>query len=456
MPKPAPGAFSVRDRVAALEAQGTKVISTNSKKPEAIKPIPTNFGEKSTVPMIYPLHYKRFLRRTSSGTAMKPDTPFYRSLPDDEPLIHAPRPTKSIPVMRSPPETPTPKKYVANHITPPSFLYGTKSNCVRHGRKQRPQMANGQLAGAKETMVKSRSGAYIPTGLTKMRQMEATSPWVVPSKSLTKPDPTKSVTGSDACPDCVTELNIKRREFQQGIEGTVKRPTNHLQKTTSSVSAEPATSTKHASTISAKSKEVLQGSEDEGLVVCRDLGEDLDAVIFERDGDLRKVILSARNGMPTIETMQRLSKELAQVSNAINFAGVRPNAVVPDAESTARECAVLVEAKQKVRMTRTPSVPELLDMIDQAANEIQASTGKIAEHNSSRRDLTKEPRHSWLSGSDFDEVVGNEQWSSNGLVSRQSLRDECRMLHDHLVNQTYDTTGRHQVSRDIAYPNSTA
>lgn len=157
--KPSDASVSVRERIAALEAKRT---------PDADDP--------TASPIVYPLHYRRFLRRTSGGTPIKPETP----------IIHAPQPTRS--------------------ITAASFLLGTRSHCHRHGRYHpSPDVtAPAHVAGGKH-MAKSRSGAYIPTGYIKRQQMEATSPWV--ARRLTIP------TDAEACSDCTQELSIKRREL---------------------------------------------------------------------------------------------------------------------------------------------------------------------------------------------------------------------------------------------------
>ncbi|KAK3711728.1 hypothetical protein LTR37_009505 [Vermiconidia calcicola] len=453
------GQLSVRDRVAALE-QKRHV----SRKPVGGSPPTKESLEKSKVPTVYPLRYKRFARRTSSGLPLRPETPLYRSQPDDEPVIHAPRPTRSIPSIRTPARTPTPTLVRApkdggdigrvfsrdaapsdrgdvdrvfsrdaapddqdpSRITPASFLQGTKSNCVRHGRKPIPLKRPVDVT--RDSVEKSRSGAYIPTGLTKMRQMEATSPWVGPhSKYLTKTADAKAGTGasSDPCPDCVGELNIKRRELQHGSAATVQRPNKAYARPPSFIEA--ATPLQQPSAQSQRVSSASQESNEEDMVVSKDLGDDLDAVIVEHRGDLRRVVLNARHGKPTIQKMQRLSKELAQVSNSIAFTGIsHASASTP----AAGERAVVLDSRRDIRIS---SVPVLLDMIDEAADEIHLGTGKIAERYTSRRDVAA--RNSVLSSSDFDSVFGEDVAASGqqGLVERQSIDEQYRSLAGHLA-----------------------
>ena len=439
--------LSVRERVAALEAKGKKEIAAaaSTVKQQHQQQIVIKGGgdvaKKSDVPIVYPLHYKRFVRRTSSGTPLRPETPLYRSLSDDEPMIHAPRPTRSIPAIKTPPEMPKvaealkgagsimsqEPKAPGQAIAPASFLMqGTKYNCVRHGRKQ-------PATDAKYMMTKSRSGAYIPTGITSRQQVEATSPWAIPSKSLTVADASKSVAGvSDVCPDCAAESSIKRRELLGGSGSTVKRPAEMPQTVMGPGSVQP--SSPSAKQPSVRVDSWSQGSGDDGMVVAKDLGDGLDAVIVEHDGDLRRVVINARHGNPTIDTMQRLSRELAKVSSSIAFVGVRSEAATPVATHENRDCTVVMDSTTRAQGARMSSVPELLDMIDQAANEIHLSTGKIAEHYTSRRDVPHEDWNSLLSGSEFDDVLGHDASPAHGLVSRQSRDDQYRVLQGHLSN----------------------
>lgn len=177
--------MSVRDRILALEAR--RRTDEDGQPP----------------PIVYPLHYKRFIRRT--------------------PIIHAPQPVRSIPTLQTPPEPsrlPTPQSQTAienektpaihDHISPASFLHGTRSRCHRHGRfgSTSNVPARGKFAGTRDMTTKSRSGAYIPTGQTTRRQLEVTDPFL----HLTKHADAK-MKGSDPCPDCFHKLRIKRREL---------------------------------------------------------------------------------------------------------------------------------------------------------------------------------------------------------------------------------------------------
>lgn len=60
--------------------------------------------DDSSVDLIFPLHIHRFPRRASDGTPHRPETPIHRSVPDDEPYIHSPQPSRSMPMLKDPPE----------------------------------------------------------------------------------------------------------------------------------------------------------------------------------------------------------------------------------------------------------------------------------------------------------------------------------------------------------------
>ena len=458
---------SVRERVRALEARGEgarRVVDGGGGGEKAgVKPTAATVGQRqegvtskaSNVPIVYPLHYKRFMRRTSSGTPLRPETPLYRSQPDDDPTIHAPRPTRSIPALKTPAETLTPKlsdtsraidqdapsnhysgpgsrlsRNAGHRISPASFLHGTKSNCVRHGRKRRP-------AGTRDMVEKGRGGAYIPTGLTERRQMEATSPWAILSSKglMTRTgEANAGAGGADTCPDCVAELNIKRRELlQQGSEGTVKRPVMdpREQTTTSSMLREPAATPKREKGFASPGfSSDSNASESEGLVTTADLGDGLDAVVVEHKGTLRRVLTNARHGKPTVETMHRLSRDLARVSHAIAFAGAghghHPSA--PAKHRNKNDGALVLATTPRAR---TSSIPELLGMIDHAASEIHRETGELAERYTSRH--RKEDRQSLLSSGEWDDVFDSDADSTQRLVCRQSIDEQYRALHEQLV-----------------------
>lgn len=273
--------------------------------------------DKESLPIVFPLHVRKFQRRDSKAAAMiqKPDTPLYRSAADEGTTMHHPSPQRAIPALKTLPGTPPPleaavsvaktalqqanaqaslaksaieqsskqadrpsdartepatltsqkaqlKRTKSNkvierqreiealsaksatsaplqrsntqpkskdleaaiptsRINPFAHFHGTRGYCVRHGRKSSQRSPKGARS-TKDMCERGRNGMLIPVGLSARRQMEATSPWVYTgscSKLTCFIDETQS--NADACPDCVAELNIKRKELvEKGDFGT--------------------------------------------------------------------------------------------------------------------------------------------------------------------------------------------------------------------------------------------
>ncbi|RMY17110.1 hypothetical protein D0866_13560 [Hortaea werneckii] len=245
----------------------------------------------------------------------------------------------------------------------------------------------------------SRSGAYVPTGMKTRRQVEATSQWAVGSK------PSREK-GSDACPDCVAELGIRRREAMQ----TVMRPiegSRDVSTTEEAVTAEPqspliaprALQTGHSSMLlgawgpcrrdasghalppsqqptplantvcpSPRLRDISNSSADDfgDLIISQDLGNGLDAAVLERKGELESVIVNSRLGRPTVEVLQRLSRELLMASHQLAFAGSDSKALA--VQTTHQRSAIF--STSAPRRQEHHSVSELMGLIDNAIHNI--------------------------------------------------------------------------------------
>jgi hypothetical protein len=57
-----------------------------------------------SVELVFPLHVRRFPRRTSTGSPYRPESPIHRSIPQEESYIHSPQPARSMPMLRDPSE----------------------------------------------------------------------------------------------------------------------------------------------------------------------------------------------------------------------------------------------------------------------------------------------------------------------------------------------------------------
>lgn len=78
--------------------------------------------EAPTVQLVFPLHVHRFPRRTSTGSPYRPETPLHRSMPEDEPYIHSPQPSRSMPMLKDPPEP----EHIPEHLDTSSNNYDSR------------------------------------------------------------------------------------------------------------------------------------------------------------------------------------------------------------------------------------------------------------------------------------------------------------------------------------------
>ena len=122
------GGGAVAGRIKALEEKAKEETKKNM---ITRKPLP---GLSSAgAPPVYPLHVNRVIRRSGSAAPTRPETPLYKSTPDDTTVIHAPRATKSIPMLDRPSLQHAPTVYKTPPVTadehPPRE--GTQS-CPRH------------------------------------------------------------------------------------------------------------------------------------------------------------------------------------------------------------------------------------------------------------------------------------------------------------------------------------
>ncbi|KAK5677030.1 hypothetical protein LTS10_010218 [Elasticomyces elasticus] len=210
--------------------------------------------------------------------------------------------------------------------SPVAYLSGTKDKCVRHGRKP-------ELKATNDMLDKGRTGVYYPTGFTVRQQSEVTSPWSI--HYLT------SKSGyTDPCPDCRAELSIRRREAMH----TMMRPVDDVVTT-----SEP---------------EPLHD-----LVITQDLGDGLDAAIFESKGEIERIIINARLGKSTTEVLMKLSEDMLSISQALAGAGAGPT--VSTSVKTRQEKTVVFDTVAGHK--RKYSVTELLELIDQAIEAEPAS-----------------------------------------------------------------------------------
>ncbi|KAK4900290.1 hypothetical protein LTR27_002514 [Elasticomyces elasticus] len=225
--------------------------------------------------------------------------------------------------------------------SPVAYLSGTKDKCVRHGRKP-------ELKATNDMLDKGRTGVYYPTGFTVRQQTEVTSPWSLTSKSGY----------TDPCPDCRAELSIRRREAMH----TVMRPVDAL----------------------------------DDLVITQDLGDGVDAAIFESKGEIERIIINARLGKSTTEVLMKLSEDMLSISQALAGAGAGPT--VSTSVTTRQEKTVVFDTVAGHK--RKYSVTELLELIDRAmeAEPASAVLPPIALHPSPYHHAPEAPRYGVTGG----------------------------------------------------------
>ncbi|KAK4508236.1 hypothetical protein PRZ48_001974 [Zasmidium cellare] len=596
---------NVRERIKAIEERGTapikpglplrstksQVITRQTDGPDPDEESPTNdqgSGSRHVVPLVFPLHVRKFHRRRSNGSPLRPETPLYRSDPGQDTDIQSPLPQRTIPIVRAPSEasmasqgvpplaltpslspmpahlqcagtgqpasqqmtkaavehllSPNPKHRKAGHHHQPKALtnpfahfHGTRTACVRHGRKSglgKPKPRKHHAT--KDMLERSKSGAYIPVGYNALKQVEATSPWAF-ANSTTRCTELTCLTieankdDEDACPDCVAELGIKRREMEKAVSDwsdtafpelkSLPSPTiapkpqllvpgepfpafspsllavddrATRQESWKSTTVEPGDSEREASLLSVSSASMhsarsatldanglehtvaqndkrsravrfnsysqeIEYDADPGLlIVSRDLGEELDAVILERGGTVEKVITNNRDRNRTPEIIAKIARELAQIASTLS-SGRFGNREPSDEDEPAGRTAVVDRNSDAggSRTSRDSSIPELLSLINEAANDLQP--GLIRKPTWER---VPGGQHTWLDQTSANDFAAEFQASftpfdqpetveeakevpiisaSDRIVARQRLDHDYRILQDHaLANTQHD------------------
>ncbi|EME48749.1 hypothetical protein DOTSEDRAFT_19260 [Dothistroma septosporum NZE10] len=588
---------------------------------------------KEPLPIVFPLHVRKFQRRDSKAATMiqKPETPLYRSEPDHDPTIHSPAPQRPIPALKTPPGTPPPTEPAVSAaktlLQQANAQTSNVKTAVERASKQtdlpidpKPELAtfNSQIAelrrsrsgrvaerqreieslGAKNATVGPLSRytskvtgkeppAAIPTSkINPFAHFHGTRGYCVRhgrksgQSSSEGARSTKdmfergrnddSQSSADACPDCVAELNIKKKELiEKGGSGTeslvgrefremnkggeqhavaehvvqiaapavqeqskpimqhreeapttlvhdsaeggdhnkpdikyvgqtavermvltpkdtpnphsdlsVSRPARHLSWNSTDVeppvSGPRSTSSRRPSSAQSipsshgsgnavsennvaptpdhqpravhfralSSSKVHYSNHDNDIVVQRDLGEGLDAMILERGGHLERVVMNSRKGEPTAEVMARLAKELAQVSSAISAT-----------DPPSRRGREYTDGSLDGIIARRRSVPELEHLLRNAPD---AQEAKTRAHLHPQADGSTEhvlartyPSAAGSTCLDEDEVADfllRTPSQIDRLAMRQTIEDDYRALKQHLDSAaaTVDTDYRHQ------------
>jgi hypothetical protein len=247
--------------------------------------------------------------------------------------------------------------------------------CYRHGRKIK--LRKSVPAG----MDKAFSGAYIPTGPMIRQQVDPLSPWAV-GRRLAKTSGT--TVSPDICSDCLAEQRILEREIETNTRTPRTRVDKPLKSASSSIFTEPGTppdsdqpsnvlvgTTIDHQTIQVPGATVSDLPPDKfGGIVATDLGDMIDAIIVEHSGSLGKVISNIRNGMPDSDWTQKLSRDLAKVSEAV---ATIPEDNIRQAPAFSRNIngrrSIILDASPDSLRQRAKTMPELLDLVEAATEE---------------------------------------------------------------------------------------
>lgn len=268
----------------------------------------------------------------------------------------------------------------SNPIVPTGVLSTpTRLTCTRHGRSLPVKRRGPTLEG----LERSRSGAYIPSGHKIRHQIPTTSPYYYQDKILTKTEGTSL--SPEPCPDCLAEESIRRREAAEEkslpLVPTLRHGDSQRSVDASSTITEPGTPVEDAltgPTLIGSSVDhqavLLPGSSVPGIieadmssVVAADLGDMIDAIIIEHRGTLNRVITNLRNGAPTMDSFQQISKDLAKVSSSMST--MRPERADIFDRDRGRY-SVILDTPPEFLKSRTKSIPDLVDYIDSAAKDL--------------------------------------------------------------------------------------
>ena len=439
--------------------------------------LPASTKAEKGPPIVFPLHVKRFIRRDSNASAVRPETPLYRAEPSDDAYLHAPTPEKkSAPSIAQSDEsalaldtsrgdhdpfmihsgfgkrptmnfavrrTSRPHEHGKGRVSP-ARTTGTTAMCMRHGRRLQPSKSKPELTRPTQDMVeRSRSGAYIPTGQIRRTQHEATSPWAV---LTTKSDPSLN---ASICPDCVAEQRIKRRETleaREGTEDTVRRPQNDR------------------SLLDDEENDLLPAGRS-SLVVARDLRQAINAVIFEREGELERVITNISRGQPTRDALLKLAEDLETVSKTLAHADASLSSSPLRRKGECRDRAVILDTSAEMLRKRARSVPGLLHLIDEAASGLDLDVGQKAREPIERRDFARtktddstSPQQSLLGSADehFLRSPASYDWSStrHGSVESdyQTLHQQFGVSHNDEENAVQEAASQGSYGQPSATP----
>jgi len=216
----------------------------------------------------------------------------------------------------------------------------------------------------------------------------------------------------EICPDCIAEQDILKQELSEpprdnglnidristglsepillGPSSIITEPNAHLGP--SSTITEPGTpaSDVHENVLVGTSDDhqviSMPGAavsglslDDVGSVVAADLGTMLDAIIIEHRGTLDKVITNIRDGVLGRDGMQKLSQDIAKVSEAVASMPedqLKAPATFVRGQGPEGKHSMILDVNPTLLRQRTRSIPQLLELIDAAADDLGLSLSR--------------------------------------------------------------------------------
>jgi hypothetical protein len=370
--------WNAPDVVAGRVADRIRAINSLQQLPSIVPKKPVEPILPPDQPSILsPEHeYRRaspFPRRDSAQSPIRPETPLSRSHPLASPLVHYPMPKRYQPQL-------------STDIEKVAIPNDEQLMCYRHGRKLK--LRKSLPAG----MDRAFSGAYIPTGPLIRQQVDPLSPWSV-GRRLAKTSGT--TVSPDICSDCLAEQRILEHEIESSTQPPRIRPGQRFKSASSSIFTEPGTppgsdqpsnvlvgTATDNQTVQVPGATVSDLPPDKfGGIVATDLGDMIDAIIVEHSGSLGKVISNIRNGMPDSDWTQKLSRDLAKVSEAV---ATLPEDDIRQAPAFSRNIngrrSIILDASPDSLKQRAKTMPELLDLVEAATEELGMTKSNSRKH----------------------------------------------------------------------------
>ncbi|KAM0717076.1 hypothetical protein Q7P37_006928 [Cladosporium fusiforme] len=391
--------------------------------------------EKSTVDLIFPLHVHRFPHRSSDGTPHRPETPIHRSVPDDQAYIHSPQPSRSMPMLKDPPE---PEVKPEPRAKSPTGHEDTATTSNSDNPTNKPSVVRPTVLGmaAVRKLHSASAQARVQPGiwLSAVEVLEATSPWSFVDRA-------KRSHAEYVCPDCAAEQALKRRETAIERDETLHAASRYH-------GGAPSLPTAASSKLPKR---------DTPLTTETYLPNNTNAiVVVQHEGTLDRVVTDPRKGPLTRDSSRRLSDNLAKVSKAVAELGsVVEDAAVANAHS--RPSSGL--------QTKKPStMTELLQHLHTIAGEMSIDLSKVDQDGSPTREQRSSlSRQSLFRSEDLDDLLTEP--TSPGPSSDAALAAAIASRKDSQITiqpaqsppSTYATaqsTRKHSLQSPISLPSS--